>query len=95
MLELPRRAAHTRVLRGAQDGRALDPEAVAADVANYSCMGSHETITRTATGPGQLRQRRVPEQLVQYLGCGGDPPGYVCTLLRALVARPDSLRRWR
>jgi hypothetical protein len=83
---------------GAQDGRALDPEAVAAERGQLLLHGiARDTITRTATGPGQLRQRGVPEQLVQiaYLGCGGDPPGCFCTLLRALLDRQDTLRRWR
>jgi hypothetical protein len=56
---------HTRVLRGGEDGQALDPEAVAAYVAKYSCKGSHETITHAGVGPEQLRHRGVPEQLVQ------------------------------
>jgi len=56
---------HTRILRGAENGVVLEPAAVAAYVAKYSCKGSHETITRTGVGPEQLRQRGVPEQLVQ------------------------------
>jgi replication initiator protein RepSA len=56
---------HTRILRGAENGVVLEPEAVAAYVAKYSCKGSHDTITRAGAGPDQLRQRGVPEQLVQ------------------------------
>jgi hypothetical protein len=56
---------HTRVLADARDGEPLDPEAVAAYVAKYSCKGSHEQITRSGASPEQLRQGGVPEQLVQ------------------------------
>jgi len=54
-----------RVLRGGEDGRALDREQVAAYVAKYSCKGSREQITRCGAGPDQLRDNGVPEQLVQ------------------------------
>jgi hypothetical protein len=69
---------HTRILRGAENGVVLEPEAVAAYVAKYSCKGSHETITRAGAGPDQLRQRGVPEQLVQMavaVLCLADRPG--------------------
>ena len=56
---------HTRVLAGSRDGAALDPEAVAAYVAKYSCKGSHEQITSRDTSPDRLRDKGVPEQLVQ------------------------------
>jgi hypothetical protein len=56
---------HTRVLAGGRAGCDLDPEAVAAYVAKYSCKGSHEAITRRDMTVDQLRDRGVPEQLVQ------------------------------
>jgi hypothetical protein len=56
---------HTRVLADAGDGEPLDPEAVAAYVAKYSCKGSHEQITRAGACPDRLREQGVPEQLVQ------------------------------
>jgi hypothetical protein len=56
---------HTRVLNGGRAGCDLDPEAVAAYVAKYSCKGSHAAITRRDMSPDQLRERGVPEQLVQ------------------------------
>jgi hypothetical protein len=58
---------HTRVLAGGRAGCDLDPEAVAAYVAKYSCKGSHEQITRRDMSPEQLRERGVPEQLVQMV----------------------------
>ena len=69
---------HTRVLADARDGEPLDPEAVAAYVAKYSCKGSHETITRAGAGPDRLREQGVPEQLVQMAAAAiglADRPG--------------------
>ena|SRR5215218_2763646 len=54
---------HTRVVP-AGDDREL-AEQVAAYVAKYSCKGSHEQITRRGAAPDQLREKGVPEQLVQ------------------------------
>jgi hypothetical protein len=73
---------HTRVLHG---GEALHPEVVAAYVAKYSCKGSHETIARAGVGPEQLRQRGVPEQLVQMA---------VAVLRLAERLGLESIRRW-
>jgi hypothetical protein len=53
---------HARVL---QDGQELGPEQVAGYVAKYACKGSHEQITGRGASPEQLRERGVPEQLVQ------------------------------
>jgi hypothetical protein len=55
---------HTRVLASDDNGE-LRAEQVAAYVAKYSCKASHEQITTRDTDPHRLRDRGVPEQLVQ------------------------------
>jgi hypothetical protein len=69
---------HTRVLSGAEDGRALNPGQVAAYVAKYSCKASHEQITTRDTDPDRWRQRGVPEQLIEMAAAAlrlADRPG--------------------
>jgi hypothetical protein len=56
---------HARVVRDDADDDARDPGQVAAYVAKYSCKGSHEQIMGRGASPEQLRERGVPEQLVQ------------------------------
>jgi hypothetical protein len=56
---------HARVVQDGTDDEACDPGQVAAYVAKYSCKGSHEQITGRGASPEQLRERGVPEQLVQ------------------------------
>jgi hypothetical protein len=55
---------HTRVLRGAESGVVLEPEAVAAYVAKYSCKGSHQTITR-AGALRTVREALLDQRLAQ------------------------------
>jgi hypothetical protein len=68
---------HARVVQDGADGEARDPGQVAAYVAKYACKGSHEQITGRGASPEQLRERGVPEQLVQMaiaaIGVGERP----------------------
>jgi hypothetical protein len=69
---------HARVLQRGEDGEALGPEQVAGYVAKYACKGSHEQITGRGASPEQLRERGVPEQLVQMAAAAirvGERPG--------------------
>jgi hypothetical protein len=56
---------HARVVQDGADDDARDRGQVAAYVAKYSCKGSHEQIMGRGQSPEQLRERGVPEQLVQ------------------------------
>jgi hypothetical protein len=57
---------HTLVLRGAENGVVLEPAAVAAYVAKYSCKGSHETITHTGVGPTSYANAACPSNSYRW-----------------------------
>lgn len=58
---------HARTLLTGGDCDGVGAEAVAAYIAKYSAKGSHESITDRRTSPDDLRERGVPEHLVQMV----------------------------
>jgi hypothetical protein len=59
------RQLHVRPLAASEGGEPVAPEAVAAYIAKYSAKGSHEGITGRRVDPAKLRERGVPEHLVE------------------------------
>lgn len=59
--------AHARTLVDGCEGEGVGAEAVAAYIAKYSAKGSHEGITHRRSSPDDLRERGVPEHLVQMV----------------------------
>lgn len=58
---------HARTLVAGGEGEGVGAEAVAAYIAKYSAKGSHEGITDRRSSPDDLRERGVPEHLVQMV----------------------------